>query len=310
MKTEKTLYRIVAIYFAALAVSFAAGSCSAGGIEANDDRSWGEPAAATVWEGAAYNSGQTFRKAEDAAEPRGPELPEAGAVPGAGLSQKLVTHAGISIRVQDPEKAGATVDSLVEQYGAYASSATVWENGRNYSIRVPASSYTAFLSALGDLGRLLHRAENTEDVSLRYYDLEGRLATKRELLATYRSYLGRAKDIKEILSVEEKIAELEDDIDGTGKELRSLAGLVNYATVDLEILGPENIPSYAAPTLGERIGGLFGVFGSFLSMVLVILLGVVVYGIPSFLILALLFWLLFGRIGLVKKVWGLIAGKR
>jgi hypothetical protein len=160
------------------------------------------------------------------------------------------------------------------------------------------------------MGRLLHRSESTEDVTLRYYDLEGRLATKRELLKTYQSYLGSAKNIEEILAVEAKIAELEDDIDGTGKELRSLAGLVDYATVDLEIQGPENTPSYAAPTLGERLRGLFGAFGEFLSTVLVILLGIVVYGAPSLLILILLFWVLFGRIGLLKKLLLLAAGKK
>jgi hypothetical protein len=41
-----------------------------------------------------------------------------------------------------------------------------------------------------------------------------------------------------------------------------------------------------------------------------ILLGVIVYGIPGILILALLFWILFGRIGLVKKLWRFAAAKR
>jgi hypothetical protein len=160
------------------------------------------------------------------------------------------------------------------------------------------------------MGRLLHRSESTEDLTLRYYDLEGRLETKRELLKTYQSYLGKAKNIEEILAVEAKIAELEDDIDGTGKELRSLANLVDYATVELEIQGPENTVSPAAPTLGERVAKLFGAFGDFLSTALVFLLGLVVYGIPSLLILALLFWLLFGKIGLLKRLWRLAAGKR
>lgn len=252
-----------------------------------------------------------LQNAAEAAEGAGaPETPEAGAVPGAEASRKLVYQANLSIRVQDPEQADTAVTALMEQYGAYASSVSIRENSRHYTVRVPAASYTALLSALDGIGRLLYRSENAEDVTLRYYDLEGRLATKRELLKTYRSYLGRAKNIEELLSVETKIAELEDDIDGTGKELRSLAGLVDYATVNLEIQGPEHTPSYAAPSLGERIRGLFGAFGDFFSTALMILLGIVVYGVPSLLILALLFWVLFGRIGLVKKLWRLAAGKK
>jgi hypothetical protein len=298
MNTEKTIYRMAALFFAALAFSVLAGGCSAG-------RYRGAPSME-----AAYSRAVVMGEA--AADMGSPNLPEAGVVPETDPAdpRKLVRRANISIRVQNPEKTCAALAALMEQHGAYASSMNVWENSRSYTIRVPAASYTALLSALDGMGRVLHRSESAEDVTLRYYDLEGRLATKRALLGTYRSYLARAANIEEILSVEAKIAELEDDIDGTGKELRSLANMVDYATVDLEIQGPETVPSYAAPTLGERIAGLFSAFGEFLSRGLVILLGIVVYGIPVLIILTLLFWLLFGRIGLMKKLWRLAAGKR
>ncbi|MDR1239042.1 MAG: DUF4349 domain-containing protein [Treponema sp.] len=306
---------------AAIALLLAAGSCSAKEPAPNAGRYAGAPAvdmsaqygnvfSANVRPQGAVGLDRAVQ-AEEAADAGGPDSPGAGAGPGADaeLPRKLVRRANISIRVQEPEKAGAAVTDLMEQYGAYASAVNIWENSRHYTIRVPAASYTSLLSALDGMGRLLHRSESAEDVTIRYYDLEGRLATKRELLKTYRSYLGRAGNIEEILSVEAKIAELEADIDGTGKELRSLANRVDYATVELEIQGPESIPAFAAPTLGERIRGLFGSLGGFFSAALLFLLGIIVYGIPCLLFLALIFWLLFGRIGLLKKLWRLVVGK-
>jgi hypothetical protein len=298
-------------FFIPAALALASGACSAKGTALEADyatpyQGQGVMSRNAVWEGAGYNPGQRARAAEPDAG--GPALPGAGAAPEA--SRKLVYRASLSVRVQDPEKAGKALEVLMEQHGAYASSVNIRENSRHYTIRVPAAAYPALLSALDGMGRRIHRSESAEDVTLQYYDLEGRLSTKRELLKTYRSYLGRAKNIEELLSVEAKIAELEDDIDGTGKELRTLAGLVDHATVELEIQGPENTPSYAAPTLGDRLSGLFGAFGEFLSTILVILLGIAVYGIPSLLILALLFWILFGRIGLLKKLLFLTAGKK
>jgi hypothetical protein len=59
-------------------------------------------------------------------------------------------------------------------------------------------------------------------------------------------------------------------------------------------------------TFGERLKQLFGGFGSFLSAVAMVLIGIVIYGIPILLLLMLLFLLLFGRIGLAKKLWRLI----
>jgi hypothetical protein len=226
------------------------------------------------------------------------------------LQRKLVKRANLSIRVEDLAAADASVNALMEQHGAYASSTEISENSRSYVIRVPHRAYEAFLAGMSGMGRTLRRSESAEDVTVRYYDLAGRLATKQALLETYRSYLGKAKDIEEILSVEARIAELQNEIDGTGKELRRLASLVDFAAVELDIYGPAASVSNSGPALGERIKELFSAFGGFVSTALVVLLGMVIYGIPVMLILVLLFWILFGRIGLLKKIWHIAAGKK
>ncbi|WP_010256105.1 DUF4349 domain-containing protein [Treponema primitia] len=224
------------------------------------------------------------------------------------VQRKLVKRADLRLRVEDPAAADASITAAMEKYGAYASSSSINENSRSYTIRVPSASYDSLLAEMNGMGRLLYRSENAEDVTLRYYDLEGRLGTKRELLKTFQNYLGKAKDIEEILSVEERIAELQDEIDGTGKELRYLANLVDFATLELTIINPAS-SSYSAPGLGDRFRELFNGFGEFVSAVLVVLLGIVIYGIPSILILTLLFWLLFGKIGVIKKLWRAASGR-
>jgi hypothetical protein len=224
--------------------------------------------------------------------------------------RKLVKRANLSIRVEDLAGADAWVNSLMEQHGAYAASTEISENSRSYVIRVPQRAYEAFLAGMSGMGRTMRRSESAEDVTVRYYDLAGRLATKQALLETYRSYLGKAKDIEEILSVEARIAELQNEIDGTGKELRRLANLVDFALIELDIYGPAASAPYQGPALGERVRELFSGFGGFVSTALVILLGMAIYGIPALLLLTLLFWILWGRIGLVKKLWHIAAGKK
>jgi hypothetical protein len=224
------------------------------------------------------------------------------------VQRKLVKRADLHLRVEDPAAADVSITAAMEKYGAYASSTSINENSRSYTIRVPSVSYDSLLAEMNSIGRLIYRSENAEDVTLRYYDLEGRLGTKRELLKTFQNYLGKAKDIEEILSVEERIAELQNEIDGTGKELRYLANLVDFATLELNVIGPVS-NSYSAPGLGDRFRELLSGFGEFISAVLVVLLGIVIYGIPSILILTLLFWLLFGKIGLIKKLWKAASGR-
>jgi hypothetical protein len=234
----------------------------------------------------------------------------AGEPPGgeASRTRKLVRNASIHLRVQDPEAAEGPLAAAMEKYGAYASSKRLLENARQYTIRVPAVSFDDFFAALAGMGRVLSRTESAEDVTIRFYDLEGRLATKQELLKTFQSYLGKAQNIDEIMTVEKRIAELQQEIEWTGTEFRALADLVDYATINLELTGPA--APVSGPGLGDRMGDLFGGFGDVAATALVVLLGAVMYGIPSLLLLTALFWLLFGRIGLLRKLWGLAAARK
>jgi hypothetical protein len=245
-----------------------------------------------------YDSGNQ----EASMTPLGAEYPE--------QSRKLIKRADLRLRVENPEAVEAPLSNLMRKYDAWPAYTGIYENSRNYSIRVPSSSYDTLLSELTDLGRILSRSENAEDVTLRYYDLEGRLAVKRELLKTYQEYLGRATNIGEIMTVESRIADLQQEIDWTGTQLRNLSNLIDYSTIDLEIIGPPTVSLYSEPRLGEKVRELFSSFRGVASSALVVLMGIVIYGIPAILIIVLLFWLLFGRIGLLKKLWRLAAEKR
>ena len=228
----------------------------------------------------------------------------------AAQTRKLVKRAELRLRVEDTELTEKPLAELMEKYGAWPASAGIYENSRSYSIRVPSLSYDSMLAELTGLGKILRRAESAEDVTLRYYDLESRLVTKRELLKTYQGYLSKAKNIDEIMTVESRIADLQQEIDQTGTQFRNLANLVDYSTINLEISGPVSASSHSGPSLGEKLQKLFGSFGNVASSALVVLVGIIIFGVPGIIALILLFWIFFGRIGLIKKLWRLVAGKK
>ena len=227
-----------------------------------------------------------------------------GAVPALvsfpGRIQKLALRAELQIRVEDPEASEQALTTALDHYGAYTASIRRYENRRHYTIRVPTASYEPLVAELHRMGKALKGFEHAEDVSLTYYDLEGRLATKQELLKTFQSYLGKAK------TMEQRIAELQYEIDRTGTEFRALSDQVQYATIELTLLG-RALPSGSG--LQERIGDLWSSFGDYLSIAVVALLGIIMYGIPGTLVLLLFYWLLFGKIGVMKKLWHIVSGK-
>ncbi|MCL2721212.1 MAG: DUF4349 domain-containing protein [Treponema sp.] len=226
------------------------------------------------------------------------------------VERMLVKRASIRVRVENLDTIDDVVENLLKKYNAYSALTTADEFYRYYSLRVPSQLYDVFLSEINDIGRLIQRNESTEDVTVRYYDIEGRLETQRELLRTFQSYLGRAANMQEILTVESRIADLQRDINRTGTQLRNLSDQVDYATIDLNIIGPAAVISYRGDTLGDRIMQLFGGFGDFLSSAVVVIIGFMIYGIPILAIIILLIWVLFGRIGLMKKLWKLLMSKK
>lgn len=225
------------------------------------------------------------------------------------VERKIVRRANIRVRVENLEAAEISINGLMEKYGAYAAWTSADENSRRYTIRVPSAVYRDFLAGTAGMGKVINRTESAEDVTLRYYDLEGRLGTSKELLKTFQSYLGKAKNIDEILSVEKRIAELQSEIDSTGKDLRRLSNDVDYSTVELYIF-ESGVAVTQYPTLLDYVKGLFRSFSKFLSVLAVILIGIAVYGVPIVLLLLFFFWLLFGKIGLLKKLWRLAAGRK
>ena len=291
-------------------------ACKMGGAQAAPVTAWAADAygyeqniAATRYAGTGFNGSTGAVSAYNSDMPA--EI-QAAQVPAENPAEnrKLIKRADLRIRVENPEATEKPLTDLIEKYNAWTASAGIYENSRNYSIRVPAVYYDEMLAEIISLGRLLRHTENAEDVTLRYYDLESRLATKRELLKTYQGYLARASSIDEIMTVEYRIAELQQEIDQTGTQFRNLVNLVDYSTINVDITGPASTSSYSEPSLKDKMAELFGSFGDVASSVLVILTGVIIYGVPAVLVIVLLFWILFGRIGLLKKLWRLAAGKR
>jgi len=223
-------------------------------------------------------------------------------------TQKLIRRAVIFVQVSDLEEAEKPVKEAINKYRAYFSNTEIRESVRSYTIRVPEIFFVPLLEELRNIGRIVSQSESAEDVTMRYYDLEGRLKTKRELRSTFQEYLKTARTIEEIMTVERHLAELQNEIDRMGTEFRSLANLIDYATITFELRLPSSSANSFRPDLSERIVTLFRSFGDFASLLLLIILGIIIYGIPSLCLFMLLYLLLFGKIGLVKKVWRIAGG--
>ena len=104
------------------------------------------------------------------------------------------------------------------------------------TIRIPSENFEKFISTLEKGSeKLLYKNISARDVTEEFIDIEARLNTKKEVEKRYIQLLSKAKNIKEILEVEEKLRVLREEIESKEGRLKYLKKQVSYSTVYLQI---------------------------------------------------------------------------
>ncbi|PXX97073.1 hypothetical protein DF185_18805 [Marinifilum breve] len=156
------------------------------------------------------------------------------------VKKKIIKDGRIGLKVTNVDAAKARVDSVVKLYGAYYSNEnlnnTDWETIYNLTVRIPSVHFESFISAIEQgKGEVLYKEIDARDVTEQFIDLETRLQNKRAYAKKYKDLLKRAKTVKEILEIEEKIRYIEEEIESTSGRLKYLGDLVDYSTLKLNI---------------------------------------------------------------------------
>lgn len=174
--------------------------------------------------------------------------------------QKIIKEGQIGLKVNDLEKSKKHIDELVMQnHGYYQKEG--YDNKETelkyeLKIRIPADAFDNFVAFIGTEGdKVLYKNINAHDVTEEYIDITTRLENKKAYLNRYQALLRQAKDMKDILEIEEKIRALEEEIESTTGRIRYIDDQVSFSTLYLTIT--KEIPYKYVPTeepgFGERL---------------------------------------------------------
>jgi Domain of unknown function (DUF4349) len=156
------------------------------------------------------------------------------------IDKKIIKDARIGLEVDNYPIYRISLDSAINKAKGYVSSDNLDKNDYNINcqlvIRIPADYFDKFISSLEKGSeKLLYKNISARDVTEEFIDIEARLNTKKEVEKRYIQLLTRAKNIKEILEVEEKLRVLREEIESKEGRLKYLKKQVSYSTVNLHI---------------------------------------------------------------------------
>ncbi len=154
--------------------------------------------------------------------------------------KKIIKDANIGVKVDDYNSYRPTLDSSIYKLNGYISNENLEKNDYNIqcyiSIRLPANDFETFLSFLEEGPvKLLYKNVSARDVTEEFIDIEARLKTKKEVEKRYIELLSKARNIKEILEVEEKLRIIREEIEAREGRLKYLKNQVAFSTVHLQI---------------------------------------------------------------------------
>ncbi len=164
------------------------------------------------------------------------ESPGGGAAAAQDGNRLLVKTASIEIVVPLVTEALAAASRIVDEFGGYVhDSVSEKDDAARLKLRIPANQLSTVLDRLAGLGEERRREVSVEDVTETVADLDAELANKRALRDRLRALLVRAKDVKDVLSVEGELTRLQTDIDSLESRLKRMRTDIQFSAVDLKL---------------------------------------------------------------------------
>lgn len=165
-------------------------------------------------------------------------------------SEKLVYTADIEVETTEFDDSVNRIDEMANWYGCivqnkqYYDSSNIsygydyWSDGyRTYNIilRVPSESFTSFIDATGTIGHVTRSNSYVDNITQQYYSTQAYLESYENQLEVLQEMYKSAKDIDEMIQVENRITEVSARILDYKNQIDVMDLDVSYSTINISL---------------------------------------------------------------------------
>jgi hypothetical protein len=156
------------------------------------------------------------------------------------IEKKIIKDANIGVEVKDYQLFRIKLDSLIRSINGYISNDYLYNNDESINcdlvIRIPEKNFDKFLQQLEKgTEKTLYKNISSRDVTEEFIDIDARLKNKKSVEKRYAQLLLKAKTVKDILEIEEKLRVIREEIESTQGRLNYLSSQVSFSTINLTI---------------------------------------------------------------------------
>lgn len=190
-------------------------------------------------------------------------LNDSAEAPEEKTDEKIIKTVDVSVQTKEYDAYISSLTASVTALGGYIENSSAdFGNGYSsrrfatYTVRIPADKLDAFITSAGENGTIISKTENQQNVTLEYVDLESRIEAYKTEKQTLTNLLEKAESLDNVLAIQERLSEVNYQIESYTSQLKVLENRVSYSTVTLRINEVERVTE-AEPTLWSRIKNEF-----------------------------------------------------
>jgi hypothetical protein len=219
-------------------------------------------------------------------------------------SEKLVYRGSLTIETKEYSSSIKALRDQIRSFNGIIESENEYEEGSYYlsnelkklwslsmTVRIPTERYEEFMSGGTEIGNVISRSSSAENISRRYNDVSAQIEALEKQQKRLLEMMDEAKTIEDMIAVEDRLSEVQYQLNRLKTDRESMDTDVAYSTVNINL---REVRVYAEvnDTFFSRLANRFsGGFRNFTETCGELLLDIV-YRLPYLLIIGLVLFIL------------------
>ena len=181
------------------------------------------------------------------------------------VSRKLIKNVNLSLQTTEYDAVVSNIRQRVAEVQGYIEQSDAHDSGyygraarsMNMTVRVPNDRLDAFLETALTGAKVTNRSESTQDITLRYTDLEARVETLEVERDRLMELLAEADSIESIIALESRLSDIRYELESIKSSLRVYDNQVAYSTVWIDLQEVQVLQETKEATFAERVSAKF-----------------------------------------------------
>lgn len=161
----------------------------------------------------------------------------------------IARDASLSVDVENLDEFDSDLHTKVEEYGGYFENASVDSYSSAYStdryayytIRIPQANLDDFLGIVDGESTVTSKTVTSEDLSLNYADIKAHISALENEKANLQRLMDQTESVSEIIEIEDRLSNVQYNLDSINEQKRLLEGRVSYSSVNLNAHEERNV---------------------------------------------------------------------